>query len=214
MFTVSPGTLMLMVLWHVPGGGITVKLSLRDMVLISVMTAVVAALGLLPPIPLSFIPVPITAQTVGVMLAGVVLGWWRGALSQVLLLLLVAVGAPVLSGGRGGFQVLVGPSAGFLWGWPLGAWLIGYLTERSRRLGVIKLFAYNVLGGVGVIYAVGAPVMGLMTGMSLGKAWMASLAFIPGDLIKAGVAAVLGLAVRRGLQSANLIPVRVEHAAE
>ncbi|HYF92689.1 MAG TPA: biotin transporter BioY [Symbiobacteriaceae bacterium] len=190
------------------------KLSLRDMALVSVMTAVTAALGLLPPVPLSFIPVPITAQTLGVMLAGVVLGCWRGALCQVLLLLLVAVGAPVLSGGRGGFQVLVGPSAGFLWAWPVGAWLIGYLTERSRKLGIGRLMAYNMLGGIGVIYLIGSPVMGVMTGMPLGEAWMASLVFIPGDLIKAGVATVLGLAIRRALLAASLVSVNAEHGAD
>jgi biotin transport system substrate-specific component len=84
------------------------------MVYVAMFTAVMCVLGFLPPIPLPFSPVPITAQTLGVMLAGSILGARLGGLSLVVFLLVVAVGAPVLSGGRGGFSVLLGPSAGYL----------------------------------------------------------------------------------------------------
>lgn len=187
------------------------RLRVRDLAMIPVGTALVVALGLLPKIQLAMIPVPITMQTLGVMLAGIILGAWRGAVSQLLVLALVAVGAPVLAGGRGGLAILVGPSAGFLWAWPLGALIIGYLTERTRRAGIAHLFGYNLLGGVAAIYAIGVPVMGMVAGMPLAAAWTSSLAFLPGDLIKAGIAAVLGLAVRRALQMANTGPGALSH---
>jgi len=85
----------------------------RDLVLISLFAAIIVALGFVPPITLGFIPVPITAQSLGVMLAGVILGAKRGALAAVLVILLVAIGLPVLSGGRGGLAVFAGPTVGF-----------------------------------------------------------------------------------------------------
>lgn len=86
----------------------------RDLVLVALFTAIIVVLGLVPPITLGFIPVPITAQSMGVMLAGCIIGAKRGALAFLLLVLLVAIGLPVLSGGRGGLAVLAGPSGGFI----------------------------------------------------------------------------------------------------
>ena len=86
----------------------------KEMMYVSLFTAIVAALGILPPVTLPFIPVPITAQTLGVMLAGTVLGARLGGLSLLVFLLLVLAGAPVLSGGRGGLGVIFGPSGGFI----------------------------------------------------------------------------------------------------
>lgn len=70
----------------------------REIALIALFAALTAALGLMPPISLGF-GVPITAQTLGVMLSGAVLGARRGALAMLLLLLLIALGLPLLSGG-------------------------------------------------------------------------------------------------------------------
>ena len=78
----------------------------RDIVLVALFAAIIVVLGMLPPITLGFIPVPITAQSLGVMLAGCILGAKRGAGACLLVVLLVAIGLPVLSGGRGG---LAGP---------------------------------------------------------------------------------------------------------
>jgi biotin transport system substrate-specific component len=100
--------------------------------------------------------VPITAQTLGVMLAGGILGSKRGALAMLLLLLLVAIGLPLLSGGRGGPTVFVGPSAGFLIGWVAAAFVVGWLTERFwSRVNVALACSFNLLGGIVVLYAFG-----------------------------------------------------------
>lgn len=190
------------------------KPTVRDLAMIPMMTVLVAALGQLPAIPLPMIPAPITAQTLGVMLAGIVLGAWRGAASQLLLIALVAVGAPMLAGWSGGAHRLVGPSAGFVWAWPVGAGLIGYLAERTRPLTTAKLFLYNVLGGVLVVYLIGIPFMSFVANVPMDKAIIGSAAFIPGDLVKAAVAAGLGLSIRRALARANVGPGRVYHAAD
>jgi len=170
----------------------------RDMVYVALFAALTAALGLIPPVFLPFIPVPITAQTLGVMLAGSILGAHRGGLALLLFLLLVAVGMPALSGGRGGFGVLIGPSGGFLLAWPLAAFVIGWLAERWQRQ---YHFGYallgNVLGGIGVMYLCGIPWLALTAQLSLGQAAIGSAAFIPGDLIKAFFAASIAVTVRR-----------------
>lgn len=79
----------------------------KSLVQIALYAALIAAMGLIPPIP--FVTgIPITVQTLGVMLAGVMLGPWRGALSMALFIFVVALGAPLLSGGRGGLGVFYG----------------------------------------------------------------------------------------------------------
>ncbi|MGG7519503.1 biotin transporter BioY [Allorhizobium undicola] len=176
----------------------------RDLVLIALFAAIIAALGLVPAIPLAFIPVPITAQTLGVMLAGVVLGARRGGLAGGLFLLLVAIGLPVLPGGRGGLSVFFGPTGGFLLSWPFGAFVTGLMAERlalssaSATRQTLGFFLSATLGGIGVVYLIGIVFLAAVTGMGLPKAMLGSVAFIPGDLLKAGIAALAGRAVMVG----------------
>ncbi|MEB3210144.1 MAG: biotin transporter BioY, partial [Leptolyngbyaceae bacterium] len=170
----------------------------RDLVYIALFAALVAALGLIPPIPLPFIPVPITAQSLGVMLAGALLGARRGALALVLFLALVAAGFPLLSGGRGGFGVFLGPSGGFLIGFPVGAYTIGWLIERWwKRLNVTLALIATAVGGIGVVYAIGIPWLAIASQTSLVKAAVGALVFIPGDAVKAVMAAIATVSVRR-----------------
>jgi biotin transport system substrate-specific component len=171
----------------------------RDLARIALLAALTAALGLVPPVLIPAIGVPITAQTLGVMLSGAVLGPLRGAAAQALLLLLVAAGFPLLAGGNGGLGSFVAPSAGFLLAWPLSAFVTGWLVRRFRRPGFAPTFAANVLGGIVVMYAVGVPWVALTVGVDLGTALIGSAVFIPGDLLKAGVAAAAAVSLRRSL---------------
>ncbi len=183
----------------------------RDLVLISLFAAIIVALGFVPPITLGFIPVPITAQSLGVMLAGVILGARRGALAAVLVILLVAIGLPVLSGGRGGLAVFAGPTVGFLIGWVPAAFVTGLIAERFARPGLSALsqtlgfFAAAALGGVVVLYVFGIGYLAFGAGLGLEKAFLGSMAFIPGDLLKAAIAALAGRAVMVGYP---LLPAR------
>ncbi|MGY1914179.1 biotin transporter BioY [Blastococcus sp. SYSU DS0973] len=170
----------------------------RDLAYVALFAAIVAVLGLLPPVPVPGIPVPITAQTLGVMLAGSVLGARRGGLALLTFLAVVAVGVPLLSGGRGGLAVFVGPSAGYLYSWPIAAFVIGLLTQLTwRRFNLAWAMVANLVGGIVVIYAIGIPFTALFGDVSLTAAATGSLAFIPGDLVKAGAASVVAVAVRR-----------------
>ena len=133
----------------------------RDLALIAVFAGVTAALGLIPPLYVPISPVPITAQSLGPMLAGAILGGRRGAFSQLLFLALVALGLPLLSGGRGGLGVFFGPSWGFIVGFVVCAWFVGWATYRvGAPYSVWKGLIITVIGGLVIMYALGIP--GLM----------------------------------------------------
>lgn len=173
--------------------------SSRDLALIATFAGIVAALGVVPAFTPPGFTVPITAQTLGVMLAGSVLGARRGALSLLLFLALVAAGLPLLAGGRGGLGVFVGTSVGFLLAFPVAAWVTGWISERAGtpyRLhwGLVA----NVVGGIVVMYLGG--VLGLAAVLDLGLVAAATTlwVYVPGDAVKVVVAAL----VARGVHAA------------
>ncbi|MDQ0339330.1 biotin transport system substrate-specific component [Caldalkalibacillus uzonensis] len=173
-------------------------MKLKDMMYVALFAAVTAALGLLPPIPLPFTPVPITSQTLGVMLAGAILGARLGSLSLLLFVFLVAVGAPVLTGGRGGLPIILGPSGGYILSWPIAAFVIGFLVERFwSRLNVWKVFVFNILGGMIVIYAAGIPYQAFVTDLPLQATALSAVAYLPGDLLKALIAALVAVKIKQ-----------------
>ena len=175
----------------------------QNTVLVAVFAALIAALGLVPPITVVIIPVPITLQTLGVMLAGALLGPVRGMLSVVVLHALVLAGLPLLAGGRGGLGVFLGPTGGYLVGWIPAALVIGALVQywAIRRTGRAARFAAVLLsvvvGGIAVIYAFGIPWTAVVTGLPLSTSALGALVFIPGDLLKAVVATLAAINVHR-----------------
>ncbi|MGA8048452.1 MAG: biotin transporter BioY [Dermatophilaceae bacterium] len=167
-----------------------------DLALIASFAALIAVLGIVPPIAVG-LPVPVTLQTMGVMLAGLILGARRGALAVIVLLALVAVGLPLLSGGRGGLGVFAGPSAGYLVGFVLGAYVTGWVREHleTRLPFAAAALIAAVVGGIGAVYLVGIPVLTWRTGADP----LAALVFLPGDLVKAVLATLVAVGVRRAL---------------
>ncbi|MFK4115695.1 biotin transporter BioY [Microbacterium sp. NPDC006705] len=172
-------------------------LDATDLARAAVFAALIAVLGLPGSFPL-FGGVPITAQTLGVMLAGAVLGPVVGAASVGTFLALVAVGLPLLAGGRGGLAVFAGPTAGYLVGWLVGAVVVGLIVHAGGRRPVWWRTAAGLLiGGVLVVYACGIPVQSLVLRLPLEQAALANLAFVPGDIVKVVVATlVIGALVR------------------
>ncbi|MEM1428484.1 MAG: biotin transporter BioY [Pseudomonadota bacterium] len=167
-----------------------------DLVLIALFAALTAALALFPPITLPVSGVPITAQSMGPMLAGAIIGARRGFLSLLLFLGLVAIGLPVLSGGRGGFGVFAGVTGGFLIGWVLGALVVGWLWPKAGGRPALQGLAV-LAGGIGVVYLIGTPWMAAILGMSLDTAIVAMLPFLPGDLLKALLTVLIARGVAR-----------------
>jgi len=177
------------------------SVDVKALVRCAMFAALIAALGLLPPIPVPVIPVPITAQTLGVMLAGAVLGARRGSLAVLLFLGIVALGFPLLSGGRGGLGAFFAPSAGFLLGWLPGAFVVGLLAKGAGAH-FPRLMLACLTGGIGAVYAIGIPWMAASANLTLWQAAVASLAFVPGDVVKAIAAAMAAHAIYRGYPTA------------
>jgi len=154
---------------------------------------------------LPFTPVPITLQTLLVLLTGAVLGSRMGALTLIAYLGEGAVGLPVFAGGQSGLVYMAGPTGGYLVGFVAAAWLVGYLSERAwdRRL---WRTAVAMVAGSLVIYLGGCAWLAVLTGRSLdGVLALGMYPFLIGDAYKIVVAAIalpgawglLGL-VRRG----------------
>ncbi|TAM70533.1 MAG: biotin transporter BioY [Microbacteriaceae bacterium] len=186
-------------------------IDVRDLTRIAVFAAIIAVLGLPAPISVFGGAVPITAQTLGVMLAGAILGSWRGAAAVTTFLVLVAVGLPLLSGGHGGIGVFVGPTAGYLFGWIVGAFVTGAVVHPSmraaargnlRRPSWARIALGCVIGGILVVYTFGIPVSAFVTGLPLPQMALGSLVFVPGDLIKAAVATIVTLVLWRAYPQA------------
>lgn len=178
----------------------------RSLVHIAIHAAFIGALGFLPLVSLPIMGgVPITAQSLGVMLAGAMLGPVRGALAVLLFLFIVALGVPLLAGGRGGIGVFYAPSVGFLIGFPVAALVCGAMMRvlRSQPIFTATLVS-SVVGGIIVLYAFGIPGIAIMAETSLPGAFAGMLAYLPGDILKAfAVAAIVG-AVERGRPDAIL----------
>lgn len=138
-------------------------------------------------IPLPFTPVPITLQTFGVLLIGLSFGSSRGAATIATYIALGAVGMPAFAGGALGWKHLLGPTGGYLIGFVAAAWLVGRLAESGWDRSFWLAFISAVLGTL-IIYAFGAAWLSYFVGIK--RAFMAGiLPFIPGDIVKALMAA-------------------------
>lgn len=174
----------------------------HSMALVALFAALMAVMGLVPKIDLP-LGVPITLQSLGIMLAGCLLGARRGFQAIALFLVAVAVGLPLLSGGRGGIGVFMAPSAGYLMGYALAAGVTGalmHLLPQGRPLRTaMSAFVASVLGGLVFLHTMGIAGLVLLAQMPLDKAFMADLVFVPGDLVKCVLCAVVVHTVAKAL---------------
>ena len=170
-----------------------------DLALVAVFAALVAACTLVPAIPVG-IGVPITLQTLGVMLAGLVRGPLRGFLAVLLYVAGGLAGLPVFAQGGAGLANLVKPSAGYLLAFPLGALVTGAIAVWTRNLKVwrpLTLALSAIVGGILVVHPLG--ILGLMVNakLSLAKAFGVDLVFLPGDLAKVAIATAVAAVVHK-----------------
>lgn len=153
------------------------------------MTAVSAQIA----IPIG--EVPITLQVLMVLLSGFLLGSKLGFLSQFLYVVMGALGFPVFANFQGGFGVIYGPTGGYLLAFPLAAFLTGYIGERKEN---ISWYFAAAITGICVIYLLGWLRLGFFIGGNFKKAFMIGiLPFVGIDIIKAVVAVIIALRVKR-----------------
>lgn len=169
-----------------------------DLALVAVFAALIAAFSVVPAIPIG--PVPITLQTLAVVLAGLVLGPWRGMAATALYLVVGLVGLPVFAGGAGGLGVLAKPSVGYLLSFPVASLVAGLvvtLLRTANRAAAAAWYFVAALAATLVIHTAG--ILGLMAilHVDLPKAVAINLPFVGVDIAKDVVAAGLALAVHR-----------------
>lgn len=183
---------------------------LKGIVFSSLFAALLCVLSLVN-IPLGFTPVPISLENFVVMLAGAILGARYGFFSVTLVVILTALGLPLLHG-QGGLSLILGPTGGFIWAFPFAALLIGFFTPRIKGNGAVAfslifltIFAFGSL----LLYIPGIPWLAHVGQYTLHKSLLLGFyPYIPGDLIKAVVATLITMTFRKMypqgvLQTAN-----------
>ena len=171
--------------------------STKDMILAGMFAALIGVMGYVSiPIPIS--PVPISGQTLVIMLIGLLLTPKQAFYSVATWVLVGIAGAPVFSGGRAGIAVLASPSGGYIMGFLVGAVVISVL--RGKEANMLKMYIAAIIGGIAVIYALGVPYMAYLLKMDAATALKAgALPFLIGDFIKVFVSVNLAYALNKRL---------------
>ena len=168
-----------------------------DLARIAVFAALIAALGLPGQLSLGSTGVPVTLQTLGVMLAGAILGPWKGA-AAVGVFQVVGLALPVFAGGRTTIAAYSSTTIGYAVGFFFGAFAVGYLTRLilpGYRLWAALLV--TAVGGIGVIYLFGTLGLMIRAGMPLGAAVASNGLYLIGDVLKVVVTVVVADQVHR-----------------
>lgn len=146
-------------------------------------------------IPLPFTPVPINLALLAVYLSGGLLGARYGFFSQLIYILLGAIGLPVFSGMSGGFGIITGSTGGFIIGYLFAAFLTGLLSSRTKAITqkkAIACLALACLCGMICCYAFGLVWFMILTGTGLWGSLVACvIPFLPGDALKIILAVIL-----------------------
>ncbi len=184
------------------------KLSTRDMTLIA-MFAALTAIGAQLSLPTD--PVPFTLQILFCMYSGILLGSKKGAMSQILYVILGLVGLPIFAGFKGGLQMVVSPTFGYLLGFIVCSYVIGLITERLKEVNLLKLSLATVTG-LFVVYLIGVPYLYLILNkvvnspMTFPQTIKAGFSvFVVQDLIKCAIASVSSLAIIPALKRAGFL---------
>ncbi|ERJ11442.1 biotin transporter BioY [Haloplasma contractile] len=176
----------------------------KRMTFISLFTALTVVFTVIfPSIQLPFIPVPITLQTLVVILAGLLLRPTDAFISMSIYLCLGAIGLPVFANGNGGMSVLAGPTGGFLFAFPLAAFFISSATnvidkklQGNNYLYIGSILLTSIIFGIFLVYLIGAVGLSAYLGWTYKKAFLYTLAFVPVDLIKIALATSVKMSLK------------------
>ena len=165
-----------------------VKNTLAKNILLSFLGSIAIAISAQITVPM--FPVPMSMQTFAVLSIGMALGSRFGALAVIMYLAEGAMGLPVFAKGAFGIPYMLGTTGGYLFGYVIAAFAVGYLAERGWDKSVIKAFTAMLIGNA-LLYIPGVAWLGYVWGMDKQFIYWGFGAFIMGDLIKAGVASAL-----------------------
>ncbi|MCA6121586.1 biotin transporter BioY [Bradyrhizobium sp. WSM 1704] len=141
--------------------------------------------------------VPMTLQTLAVLMIGAIYGWRLGGATLIAYLAEGALGMPVFAGPVGGLAPLLGPTGGYLFGFVAGALITGWLAERGWDRSVALLFVAMAIGHA-VIFVAGFVWLAFGTGLGVEKAWLVGVVpFVAASVVKNALGAALVPAARR-----------------
>jgi len=168
------------------------QIPIKDLCMMAVFTAILAVMAqIIIPMPYG---VPMTLQTLAILLAGIMLGSKRGTISTLVYVLLGAVGAPVFAGFTGGLGIVFGPTGGFILSFPLLAFAAGYGAEKNNKLWLWG----GIIAGVMINYLCGLIYFSIYTSNDFITSFtVCVLVFIPTDIIKILIAGLFGVKVRK-----------------
>lgn len=178
-------------------------MNIKNLVYIALMAALCCILG---PWSIPIGVIPISLGLVGVFLAGYLLGPIYGTISVAIYILLGVAGLPVFTGFAGGLPKVIGPTGGYIVGYLIVAFCTGYASQKVDQT---KLYLHVLAMVIGLIgcYALGTAWFCHLSDMSVREALaVCVIPFIPFDLMKIALCTVLGVAVKRALKAANLLP--------
>lgn len=176
------------------------RLTTTDLALVAVFAALTAVCAVVAALPFGVNGVPVTLQLFAVFLAGGVLGAWRGFLAIALYLALGAIGLPVLAGGQAGLAPFVGVTAGYLWSFPFVALAVGLAVQRARATGMAVTAVVVAAGGLvgeAICWLAGGAGIALYADTPLWTTLKGAAVYVPADLVKLALAAVVAAAVHR-----------------
>ncbi|MEV8143744.1 biotin transporter BioY [Specibacter sp. NPDC078709] len=180
--------------------GRRLRWSSQDLAYIAVFAALIAVSAAVPAIPAgNVLGVPLTIQTLLVILTGLALGAWRAGAALALYVLLGVIGLPIFSSFRGGPGILITAGAGYIVGFIGGALVAGIVAQflLRRRLPTIAALFTAAVAGTVVIHVAGIIGMMINGNLSIEAAALIDLVFVPGDLLKCVLAVVLVLPLHR-----------------
>lgn len=165
------------------------SLSLGRQALLVLAGSVLIAISAQISVPM--FPVPMTLQTMAIIVVGLTLGSRMGAAAVLAYLAEGAMGLPVFANGSFGVAPLMGPTAGYLWGFVAQAFLAGWLAERGMGRGLLLTFAAALVAAL-FIYIPGVAWLQAVTPLDLTGAFKAgAMPFLIGDVVKAALAALI-----------------------
>lgn len=187
------------------------KISTKEMALVSMFTGL-TAIGAGISIPLG--EVPITMQTLFVILSGLILGPKLGALSQIIYITLGLIGVPIFANFTGGFQTVMKPSFGFIIGFIFASYIVGKIAHSETMISKKRIWIGSIVGTI-VIYIFGLPYMYYMLNIVMAKGLsfqsvmnMGCILFLPGDFLKLIVASIVAIKTLPILKSSFLTASR------
>lgn len=181
-------------------------MKVRNLILVALFAALTAIGAFIKiPMPIS----AITLQTLFCVMAGLLLGPWLGSLSQVLYIIIGLIGIPVFTSG-GGLGYVFQPTFGYLVGLIAGAFVSGMIIERMKKLSFLTVL-FAAVAGMLAVYIVGVPYLYIIKNFYLGKGmpvgdvlYYGLVLFVPGDVLKSIVIAILVVKLKPILAKMNL----------